>query len=113
MEYPLDFARVYFQFSTLSILLLKFPQVERLMNLPDFNPDLAGWTVSLEFLTGYIVEKSLLVDDIFIFVMVFAYFAIPTKYQHRVLFIGIIGAWIFRAIFIAMGSALMQFHWVM
>ena len=82
------------------------------MSLPDFNPDLAAWTVSLEFLTGYIVEKSLSVDNIFIFVMVFAYFAIPTKYQHRVLFFGIIGALIFRAIFIAMGSALMQFHWV-
>ncbi len=69
------------------------------MSLPDFNPDLAAWTVSLEFLTGYIVEKSLSVDNIFIFVMVFAYFAIPTKYQHRVLFFGIIGALVFRAIF--------------
>src|SRR5687768_10792686 len=92
--------------------LWKFPQDGRLLALPDFNPDLAAWTVSLEFLTGYIVEKSLSVDNIFIFVMVFAYFAIPTKYQHRVLFFGIIGALVFRAIFIAMGSALMQFHWV-
>ncbi len=92
--------------------LWKFPQDERLMSLPDFNPELAAWTVSLEFLTGYIVEKSLSVDNIFIFVLVFAYFAIPTKYQHRVLFFGIIGALVFRAIFIAMGSVLMQFHWV-
>jgi tellurite resistance protein TerC len=92
--------------------LWKFPQDERLLAIPNFNPDLAAWTVSLEFLTGYIVEKSLSVDNIFIFVMVFAYFAIPPKYQHRVLFYGILGALIFRAIFIAMGSALMQFHWI-
>ena len=92
--------------------LWKFPQDGRLLALPGFDPDLAAWSVSLEFLTGYIVEKSLSVDNIFIFVMVFAYFGIPTKYQHRVLFYGILGALIFRAIFIAMGSALMQFHWV-
>ena len=90
--------------------LWKFPQDERLIAIPNFDPDLAAWNVSLEFLTGYIVEKSLSVDNIF--VMVFAYFAIPTKYQHRVLFYGILGALLFRAIFIAMGSALMQFHWV-
>lgn len=71
-----------------------------------------GTRLSLEFLTGYIVEKSLSVDNIFIFVMVFAYFSIPAKYQHRVLFYGIIGALIFRAIFIAAGSYLMQFHWI-
>ena len=92
--------------------LWKFPQDERLMAIPNFNPDLAAWTVSLEFLTGYIVEKSLSVDNIFIFVMVFAYFAIPPKYQHRVLFYGILGALVFRAIFIAMGSALMQYQWI-
>jgi tellurite resistance protein TerC len=92
--------------------LWKFPQDERLLAMPGFVPDAAAWNVSLEFLTGYIVEKSLSVDNIFIFVMVFAYFAIPPKYQHRVLFYGILGALIFRAIFIAMGSALMQFHWV-
>ena len=92
--------------------LWKFPQDERLLAFPNFQPDLAAWNVSLEFLTGYIVEKSLSVDNIFIFVMVFAYFAIPPKYQHRVLFYGILGALVFRAIFIAMGSALMQFHWV-
>jgi tellurite resistance protein TerC len=65
---------------------------------------------AMEFLTGYIVEKSLSIDNIFIFVMVFGYFAIPLKYQHRVLFYGILGALIFRAIFIALGSVLMQFH---
>jgi tellurite resistance protein TerC len=71
-----------------------------------------GTRLSLEFLTGYIVEKSLSVDNIFIFVLVFAYFSIPAKYQHRVLFYGIIGALIFRAIFIAAGSWLMQFQWI-
>jgi tellurite resistance protein TerC len=69
-------------------------------------------TVSLEFLTGYVVEKALSVDNIFVFVMVFGYFAVPAKYQHRVLFYGIIGALIFRAIFIGAGAWLMQFQWI-
>ncbi len=69
-------------------------------------------TSTLEFLTGYILEYSLSVDNIFIFVLVFSYFGISAKYKHRVLFYGILGALVFRAIFIALGSALMQFHWV-
>ncbi|MGE0863252.1 MAG: TerC family protein [Vicinamibacterales bacterium] len=69
----------------------------------------AGRRIGLEFLTGYVVEKSLAVDNIFVFVLVFAYFGIPQKYQHRVLFYGIIGALVFRAIFIALGSVLMQY----
>jgi tellurite resistance protein TerC len=92
--------------------LWKLPQDARLMAIPGFDPSAAAWRVSLEFLTGYIVEKSLSVDNIFVFVMVFGYFAIPAKYQHRVLFYGIIGALIFRAVFIALGSALMQYQWV-
>ncbi|MBV9924439.1 MAG: TerC family protein [Acidobacteria bacterium] len=76
-----------------------------------FPPDVA-WRVALEFLTGYVVEKSLSVDNVFVFVLVFGYFAVPAKYQHRVLFYGIIGALAFRAVFIALGSALMQYHWV-
>lgn len=67
---------------------------------------------ALEFLTGFVVEKALSVDNIFIFVVVFSYFAIPSKYQHRVLFYGILGALLFRVIFISIGAALMQFHWV-
>lgn len=67
---------------------------------------------TLEFLTGFVVEKALSVDNIFIFVVVFSYFAIPLKYQHRVLFYGILGALVFRIIFISLGAALMQFHWV-
>jgi len=76
-----------------------------------FGADI-GQQFGLEFLTGYILEKSLSIDNIFVFVLVFSYFAIPAKYQHRVLFYGILGALIFRAIFIALGSALMQFHWI-
>lgn len=67
---------------------------------------------ALEFLTGFVIEKSLSVDNIFVFVVVFSYFAIPAKYQHRVLFYGILGALVFRIIFISLGAALMQFHWV-
>jgi tellurite resistance protein TerC len=74
--------------------------------------DTAAWTLAMEFLTGYVIEYSLSIDNIFIFVLVFNYFAIPLKYQHRVLFFGILGALLFRAVFIAVGSALMQFHWV-
>ncbi len=68
--------------------------------------------VALEFFTGFVVEKSLAVDNIFIFAVVFAYFGIPRKYQHRVLFWGILGALLFRGIFIALGSVLMQYKWV-
>jgi tellurite resistance protein TerC len=73
----------------------------------------AGRQVALEFLAGYIVEKSLAVDNIFVFVLVFRYFAVPPAYQHRVLFYGILGALAFRAAFIAAGAALMQFEVVM
>jgi tellurite resistance protein TerC len=69
-----------------------------------------GARLGLEFLTGYLVEKSLAVDNIFVFVLAFSYFAVPAKYQHRVLFYGIIGALIFRAVFIALGSLLMQYQ---
>ncbi len=71
-----------------------------------------GARLGLEFLAGYVVEKSLAVDNVFVFVMVFAYFGIPSAYQHRVLFYGILGALIFRAVFIALGTMLMQYHWV-
>ncbi len=83
-----------------------------LMANPNFSAQAAAYGVSLEFLTGYLVEKSLAVDNIFVFMVVFSYFAIPREYQHRVLFYGIIGALIFRAIFIALGSVLMQYEWV-
>lgn len=71
-----------------------------------------GWQMGMEFLSGYIVEKSLSVDNIFVFVLVFSYFAIPPEYRHRILFYGILGALVFRAIFITIGAALIQFHFV-
>ena len=76
-----------------------------------FGPEVAK-TSSLEFLAGYVLEYTLSVDNIFVVVLVVQYFSIPPEYKHRVLFYGILGALIFRAIFIALGSALLQFHWV-
>jgi tellurite resistance protein TerC len=73
-----------------------------------FASDVAA-RVGLEFLTGYLVEKALAVDNIFVFVLVFRYFGVPLKYQHRVLFYGILGALVFRGLFIALGAVLMQY----
>jgi tellurite resistance protein TerC len=73
----------------------------------------AGPEPALQFLTGYLIEKSLSVDNIFVFVMLFAYFSVPAVYQHRVLFWGILGALIMRGILIGVGAFLIsQFHWV-
>lgn len=72
-----------------------------------------GTTKGLEFFTGYIIEKALSVDNIFVFVVVFAYFQVPQKYQHRVLFLGILGALILRGTLIGLGAALIhQFEWI-
>lgn len=68
---------------------------------------------ALEFLTGFVVEKSLSVDNIFVFIVVFNYFGVAKMYQHRVLFFGILGALLFRTVFIAVGAALMKFEWVL
>lgn len=73
---------------------------------------LFGETKALEFFTGYVIEKALSVDNIFVFVLVFTFFGIPSIYQHKVLFWGIIGALIMRVIFIFAGVALLEkFHW--
>ncbi len=90
----------------------KFENDLRLLAIPGFDGNAAANQVGLEFLTGYIVEKTLAVDNIFVFVVVFSFFAVPLKYQHRVLFFGILGALIFRIIFIAMGSILLQYQWI-
>lgn len=67
----------------------------------------------LAFLTGYVIEKSLSVDNIFVFVLIFTYFAVPQQYQHRVLFWGILGALLMRGAMIALGAALIkEFHWI-
>lgn len=71
-------------------------------------------TKSLEFLTGYLIEKSLAVDNIFVFLLVFTYFAVPTHYQKRVLMIGIIGAIVLRTVMILVGGWLLaEFHWIL
>ncbi|MCX6021540.1 MAG: TerC/Alx family metal homeostasis membrane protein, partial [Chloroflexi bacterium] len=73
----------------------------------------AGPQPALEFLTGYLIEKALSVDNIFVFVMVFAAFGVPTLYQHRVLFYGILGALLMRGLMIGAGAYLIhQFHWI-
>ena len=72
-----------------------------------------GSQPALEFLTGYLIEKSLSVDNIFVFVLIFSYFRVPARYQHKVLFWGILGALVLRAIFIFAGIALLQrLHWI-
>ena len=71
-------------------------------------------TKSLEFLTGYLIEKSLAVDNVFVFLMIFSYFAVPLAYQKRVLMIGIVGAIVLRTIMILVGGWLLaHFHWIL
>lgn len=71
-----------------------------------------GEAKAIEFFTGYVIEKSLSVDNIFVFVLVFKYFQIPSIYQHKILFWGILGALVMRVIFIFAGVALIEkFHW--
>ena len=71
-------------------------------------------TKSLEFLTGYLIEKSLAVDNIFVFLMIFTYFAVPTHFQKRVLMIGIVGAIVLRTVMILVGGWLLaEFHWIL
>ncbi len=84
----------------------------RYTSIAGFDPGGQAKASALEFLTGFVVEKSLAIDNIFIFAVVFGYFGIPKMYQHRILFWGILGALIFRGLFIIIGAALMQYHWV-
>jgi tellurite resistance protein TerC len=75
--------------------------------------DYTNVEAALAFFTGYLIEKSLSVDNIFVFVLIFTYFAVPAAYQHRVLFWGILGALLMRGLLIAIGAALLkEFHWV-
>ena len=72
-----------------------------------------GKEQAIEFLTGYVIEKSLSVDNIFVIILIFSYFHVPTAYQHKVLFWGILGALVMRVIFIFAGIELIhQFHWL-
>ncbi len=73
-----------------------------------------GREYALQFLTGYLIEKSLSVDNLFVFLLIFSYFKVPPKYQHKVLFWGIIGALIMRGALIVVGVSLIkQFHWIL
>ena len=76
-----------------------------------FTPEIAA-EIALEFLAGYVVEYTLSVDNMFVFVVIFSFFSVPSQLQHRVLFYGILGALIFRAMFIALGSVLLSYHLV-
>lgn len=72
-----------------------------------------GRQMGMEFLAGYIVEESLSIDNMFVFALMFRYFRVPGEYQHEVLFYGVLGAIVFRAIFIAVGTALIHLEWVL
>jgi tellurite resistance protein TerC len=71
-----------------------------------------AFSTALEFLTGYVVEKALAVDNLFVFIVIFRFFGIPNQFQYRVLFYGLFGAILLRAIFIGIGSVVMSFHLV-
>jgi TerC family integral membrane protein len=72
-----------------------------------------GYEKALQFLTGYLIEKSLSMDNIFVFLLIFSYFEVPPLYQHKVLFWGVFGAIVLRAVFIIAGVALIsRFHWI-
>jgi tellurite resistance protein TerC len=89
-------------------MLHAFPLDARLMALPGFDPARAAHQAALEYLAGYVVEKALSVDNIFVFVVLLNYFRVPAQYQHRVLFLGIFGALVFRGLFIAAGALLLR-----
>jgi tellurite resistance protein TerC len=85
------------------------PQIAGAANVAD-----RAWTAVTLYVTGYLVEKTLALDNVFIISMIFTYFAVPREYQHRVLFWGILGVIVLRAIMIGLGAALvMQFSWIM
>ncbi|AEV73105.1 integral membrane protein, TerC family [Mycolicibacterium rhodesiae NBB3] len=73
-----------------------------------------GAEFAAQYYAGYVIEKSLAVDNVFVFAIIFSYFAVPRQYQHRVLFYGVLGALVFRAVFIAAGSVLIaSFAWIL
>lgn len=74
----------------------------------------AGTTTALEFFTGYLIERALSMDNIFVFIIIFSYFGVPPQFQHRVLFWGVLGALVMRSLFIAAGTALIaHFEWIL
>jgi tellurite resistance protein TerC len=101
-----------FCFGFYRYMIHAFTNEPRFVGLAGFDAVRAARTGALEFLAGYVVEYSLSVDNIFVFVVVLGYFGVPLRLQHRVLFFGILGALFFRAIFIALGAILLKFTWV-
>ncbi len=101
-----------FNFALYGYAAWKFARDPALLAAPGFDPDAAARHIGIEFLAGYVVEKTLSLDNIFVFVIVFTFFAIPALYQHRILFFGLIGALACRAVFIMAGAALLQYHWM-
>jgi tellurite resistance protein TerC len=99
-----------FNFAFYRFLLARLAHDSRLTSIVGFDPHRAAWQAALEFLAGYVTEYSLSVDNIFVFVVVLNYFNVPAKYRHRVLFFGILGALVFRGVFIAMGALLLRFE---
>lgn len=82
------------------------------LDVAEDEPD--GRTAAVLFFTGYVLEKSLSVDNVFVIAMIFSYFAVPPQYQHRVLFWGILGALVMRAVMIVVGTELIQrYHWIL
>jgi tellurite resistance protein TerC len=125
---------VLFLVFVLAVLIIDLGVFQRKAHFPKFKEALAwsavwislaflfnifvyyrfGEELALQFLTGYIVEEALSVDNLFVFIVIFGYFAVKPEHQHRVLFWGIIGAIVMRAIFILLGAALIErFHWIL
>ncbi len=101
-----------FNYALYRYSLYRFEQKVDLGIFTNVVPSTEAKRLSLEFLTGFIIEKALSVDNIFVFIIIFNLLHIDLKYQHRILFYGILGAFVFRGIFIAIGSVLMQYKGV-
>jgi tellurite resistance protein TerC len=99
-----------FNYGFYHFALWKFTASPELAAATGKSAEALASAAGLEFFTGFVVEKALAVDNIFVFVVVFNYFGIPALYQHRVLFFGVLGALLFRAIFIALGAVLMRYQ---
>jgi tellurite resistance protein TerC len=108
----------WFGLALLCNVILYFLTYWHLSYRPDITAALGGTAESLarqtalEFLSGYLLEKSLAVDNLFVFIVIFQFFSIPKANQFRVLFYGLFGALVLRAIFIAMGSIVMEIDWI-
>ena len=102
-----------FCFGFYEYCLHKFTTDPQYQLIQGFDGTFTAKRLALEFLTGYVVEQFLSIDNIFVFIIIFNFFQIPVKFQHRILFYGILGALVFRGIFIALGAALLEYAWVM